>query len=70
MSQRNILIIYLHFDCGVWFRTLYTCVNVYYDVHLRRNMPDNIDIILNKDLGTFSYEEKCNLKGKRFIIRI
>jgi len=28
-------------------------------------MSDIIDIILNKGLSSFSYEEKCNLKGKR-----
>jgi hypothetical protein len=28
-------------------------------------MSDIIDIILNKSLGPFLYEEKCNLKGKR-----
>jgi hypothetical protein len=28
-------------------------------------MSDIIDIIFNKSLGSFSYEEKCNLKGKR-----
>lgn len=28
-------------------------------------MSDIIDIILNKGLGSFSYEEKCNFKGKR-----
>lgn len=35
------------------------------DIHLRFNKSDIIDIILSKDLGTFSYEEKCNLKVKR-----
>lgn len=28
-------------------------------------MSDIIDIILNKGVGSFLYEEKCNLKGKR-----
>jgi hypothetical protein len=39
-------------------------------IHLKLNKSDIIDIILNKGLGSFSYEEKCNLKGKRPTLRL
>jgi len=35
------------------------------NIYLKRNMSVIIGIILNKGLSSFSYEDKCNLKGKR-----